>query len=172
MFVGKSSLFSSENSDTALMIGLVQRVLEASVSVVENGDLRRVADIGAGLLVLVGVQREDSEREAEELARRLLNFRLFDDADGRMNLDVGQAAGSLLVVSQFTLAADTRKGRRPGFSTAAPPELAKPLFESVVANVRQTHPDVQTGCFGAHMRVALVNDGPVTFLLDVAPGEG
>jgi D-tyrosyl-tRNA(Tyr) deacylase len=153
------------------MIGLLQRVLEASVSVVEGDSSRQVACIEAGLVVLVGVQHEDSEQEAELLARRLLNYRVFDDGDGRMNLDVGQAGGSLLLVSQFTLAADTRKGRRPGFSTAAEPERAELLFDYFVAAVRRCHPSAQTGCFGAHMRVALINDGPVTFRLEVAPSS-
>lgn len=163
------------------MISLVQRVLEASVSVAESdGSSWPISRIEAGLLVLVGVERDDAKPEAEALARRLLNFRLFDDEQGRMNLDVGQVGGSLLLVSQFTLAADTRKGRRPGFSTAAAPEVAEPLFEHFVAVVRREHTSteldprvqVQTGRFGAHMRVALVNDGPVTFRLDVAPGKG
>ncbi len=154
------------------MIGLVQRVLSASVSVVDGERTDTVSAIDHGLLVLVGVERDDAEREADALAERLVNFRLFDDPEGRMNLDVQQVGGALLLVSQFTLAADTRRGRRPGFSTAAAPDRAEPLFDHFVAAVQSRHGQVQTGRFGAHMRVALVNDGPVTFRLEVPPGKG
>jgi len=147
------------------MIALLQRVTEAEVTV--QGEA--LARIGHGVLALIGIERDDTSLEADRLAHRLLTLRLFDDADGRMNLDIAQAQGELLLVSQFTLAADTRKGRRPGFSTAAPPERAQPLFEAFVRRVRVSHPEAGTGRFGAHMRIALVNDGPVTFRLRVAP---
>ena len=154
------------------MISLVQRVLEAQVRICdEDGIWAPVASIEHGLLVLVGVERGDNAGQADALVQRLLNFRVFDDEQGRMNLDVGEVGGELMIVSQFTLAADTRKGRRPGFSTAAPPEQALPLFDHLVAAIRARHPDIQTGRFGEHMRVSLVNDGPVTFRLDVPPDK-
>lgn len=155
------------------MISLVQRVLEAEVRIQDDqGAWSPIASIGCGLLVLVGVERDDAAAQADALAERLINFRVFDDEHGRMNLDVGSRDGELLLVSQFTLAADTRKGRRPGFSTAAAPEMAEPLFDHFVAAVRARHPRVGTGRFGAEMRVALVNDGPVTFRLDAPPVKG
>lgn len=154
------------------MISVVQRVLSASVDVVTGDVTETVAAIDHGLLVLAAVQPGDGERQAEALAERLLKFRVFDDGDGRMNLNVRDVSGSLLLVSQFTLAADTRKGHRPGFSTAAAPEVAEPLFEHFVAAVKRQHPSVCMGRFGAHMRVALVNDGPVTFRLEVPPEKG
>jgi len=147
------------------MIALLQRVSEAEVSVADES----VARIGPGVLALIGIERGDTSVQGDALARRLLTLRLFDDADGRMNLDVAQTGGEVLLVSQFTLAADTRKGRRPGFSTAAAPERARELFDRFVQTVRAAHPATRTGRFGAHMRVALVNDGPVTFRLQVAP---
>jgi len=149
------------------MIGLLQRVTRASVDV--GGE--RIAEIGAGLMVLIGVQRGDSEREAERLLERLLGYRVFPDADGRMNLDVRQAGGGLLLVPQFTLAADTRSGTRPGFSTAAAPEEGRRLFDYLAALAERRHAPVATGRFGADMQVALVNDGPVTFSLEVRPAE-
>ena len=147
------------------MIGLLQRVREASVRV--DGAL--IGDIGPGLLVLLGIQRGDSEAEAERLVERLLTYRVFDDADGRMNRSLLDTGGSLLLVSQFTLAAETRKGTRPGFSTAAAPAEGERLYEHVVALARQRVGRVATGRFGANMQVALVNDGPVTFWLEVPP---
>jgi D-tyrosyl-tRNA(Tyr) deacylase len=148
------------------MIGLLQRVTHASVDV----EGRRIASIGHGLLVLIGVQRGDSERELERLLERLLGYRVFPDEQGRMNRDVRQAAGALLLVPQFTLAADTRSGTRPGFSTAAAPDEGRRLFELMVERARARHDPVAAGCFGADMQVALVNDGPVTFNLEVRPG--
>lgn len=149
------------------MIGLLQRVSEASVDV----EGRRVAEIGHGLLVLVGVERGDGEAQVERLLERLLTYRVFPDADGRMNLSLLDTGGDLLLVPQFTLAADTRKGTRAGFSTAAAPEEGRRLFEALVARARQRLAQVATGEFGAHMQVALVNEGPVTFWLHVRPGE-
>lgn len=147
------------------MIALLQRVSEAAVRV----DGEAIASIGFGALALIGVERGDTPADGVQLATRVSNLRMFDDADGRMNLDLDEAGGALLVVSQFTLAADTRKGRRPGFSTAAAPDAAQPLFEQVVAALRRRHGCVRTGRFGAHMQVSLINDGPVTFRLQVPP---
>ena len=143
------------------LIVVVQRVLEASVTV---GD-ERVGAIGRGLLALAGVERGDGPAEADGLAKRLAELRMFDDADGRMNLDLAAAGGEALLVSQFTLAADTRRGRRPGFSGAAAPDEARALFDRFVAAFAGRCPRTRTGRFGAEMRVALVNDGPVTFVL-------
>jgi D-aminoacyl-tRNA deacylase len=136
---------------------LVQRVSEASVSV----DDEEVSRIGPGLLVLLGVRRGDTEAEADRVAAKLLALRIFEDADGRMNLDVTQAGGEILCVSQFTLYGDTKKGNRPSFVDAAPPEEAEPLYERVRDAL-----NAQGGVFGARMAVALVNDGPVTLLVD------
>ena len=147
------------------MIGLLQRVTHASVDV----EGQRIASIGHGLLVLVGVQRGDSERELERLLERLLEYRVFPDEQGRMNRDIRQVAGGLLLVPQFTLAADTRSGTRPGFSTAAAPDEGRRLFELMVERARARHDPVAAGRFGADMQVALVNDGPVTFSLEVRP---
>ena len=144
------------------VIGLLQRVSRADVGI--GGEC--VGVIERGLLVLVGVERGDSEREADRLLERLLGYRVFADADGKMNLSLTDTRGGLLLVSQFTLAADTRKGMRPGFSTAAPPELGRQLFELLVERARSAHARVETGRFGAHMRVHLVNDGPVTLRLE------
>lgn len=143
------------------MIGLLQRVSQAAVEV----DGREIARIGAGLLVLVGIERGDDEATAERLLERLLTYRVFTDADGRMNLSVTDSGGSLLLVPQFTLAADTGKGLRPGFSHAAPPADAERLFAYLAKRAEIRSPGTQAGRFGAHMQVALVNDGPVTFLL-------
>lgn len=143
------------------MIGLLQRVREASVTV--EGET--IARIGAGLLVLVGVQAGDGEGQAGRLLQRLLGYRVFPDAQNRMNLSLRDTGGGLLLVPQFTLAADTRSGTRPGFSTAAAPALAHALFAQLVEAARAQHPDVGSGRFGADMQVALVNDGPVTFWL-------
>lgn len=147
------------------MIALLQRVSEASVTV--EGE--RIAEIGRGLLALVAVEHGDSLAEAERLAERLLTFRLFTDAEGRMNLDVSAACGELLLVPQFTLAADTDSGNRPSFSGSAPPEEARRLFDAMVAAVRAAGQATATGRFGATMQVALINDGPVTFSLQVKP---
>jgi D-tyrosyl-tRNA(Tyr) deacylase len=136
---------------------LVQRVSEAAVTV----DGHEVARIGPGLLVLLGVRTGDGEAEADRLARKLLRLRVFEDAEGRMNLDVGQAGGAILCVSQFTLYGDARKGNRPSFVDAAPPQQAEPLYERVRAAL-----DAQGGVFGARMDVSLVNHGPVTLLLE------
>lgn len=143
------------------MIALVQRVLEASVTI----DGAETARIGHGTLALVGVERDDSADEAARLAGRLIALRMFADAEGRMNLDLVAAAGALLLVPQFTLAADTRRGRRPGFSTAAEPARASELFDLFHEHVRGRVAEVRAGTFGAHMQIASINDGPVTFRL-------
>ena len=147
------------------MIGLLQRVQHASVSV--EGE--QIAAIGAGLLVLVGVQKGDSEREADRLLQRLLGYRVFPDDNGRMNLGLRDTGGGLLLVPQFTLAADTRSGMRAGFSTAAGPATGERLFACLLAAAQQQHAVVAGGRFGTDMQVALVNDGPVTFWLEVKP---
>ncbi len=149
------------------MIGLLQRVSEASVTV--QG--RKVGEIGRGLLVLVGVERGDSEAEAGRLLERLIGYRVFPDDAGRMNRSLVDVGGELLLVPQFTLAADTKKGTRAGFSAAAAPEDGQRLFEALVARARQRVDRVARGEFGADMQVALVNDGPVTFWLQVRPGQ-
>jgi D-tyrosyl-tRNA(Tyr) deacylase len=128
-----------------------------------------IGEIGPGLLVLLGVQRGDSEAEAARLLERLVTYRVFDDAEGRMNRSLLETGGGLLLVSQFTLAAETRKGTRPGFSTAAVPAEGERLYEHVVALARQRVARVATGRFGANMQVSLTNDGPVTFWLEVPP---
>ncbi len=147
------------------MIGLLQRVLEASVMV----EGRVVGAIGPGLLVLVGVEKGDAETQADRLLERLLGYRVFADDAGRMNRSLAEVGGGLLLVSQFTLAADTDKGTRPSFSSAASPDTGRHLFEHLVARDRDCHAPVAIGEYGAHMRVALVNDGPVTFRLRVRP---
>jgi D-tyrosyl-tRNA(Tyr) deacylase len=144
------------------MIGLLQRVSSASVSVAG----REVGAIGAGLLVLVGVQRGDTEAQADRLLERLLGYRVFADAQGRMNLCLRDVDGGLLLVPQFTLAADTKKGTRAGFSTAADPARAQQLFAHLVRQARAAWPRTGAGEFGADMKVALVNEGPVTFWLE------
>lgn len=147
------------------MIGLLQRVSEAEVWV----EARQVGAIGPGLLVLVGVEKGDDPTTAERLLDRLLGYRVFPDGNGRMNRSLREVGGGLLLVSQFTLVADTHKGTRPSFSAAAPPEDGRRLFQLLVDRARATHPLVATGEYGADMRVRLVNDGPVTFSLRVAP---
>jgi D-aminoacyl-tRNA deacylase len=147
------------------MIGLLQRVTQAEVRVAD----RTVGRIGAGLMVLVGVERGDSEAQADRLLERLLTYRVFHDTEGRMNRSLQDVDGGLLLVSQFTLAADTRKGTRPGFSPAAAPEEGRRLFDYLVKQARDRHRGVQTGEFGAEMQVTLTNDGPVTFWLQVKP---
>ena len=144
------------------MIGLIQRVSQASVSV----EGRCVGEIGRGTLALVGVRRNDEPAAADRLLERLLSYRIFPDAGGKMNLSLRATGGGLLLVPQFTLAADTHKGTRAGFSTAADPEAARELFEYLLERARDQHSPVAAGQFGAHMQVALVNDGPVTFWLE------
>ena len=147
------------------MIGLLQRVSQASVTV----DGETVGQIGKGLLVLLCAERGDTQKEADTLLARLLAYRVFSDDAGKMNLNVAQVGGGLLLVPQFTLAADTRSGTRPSFTPAAPPQQARELFDYIVARAIDAYPQVQTGRFGADMKVALVNDGPVTFWLQVSP---
>ena len=144
------------------MIGLLQRVTHARVDV--HGEC--VGRIGVGLLVLVGVQAHDDQARAARLLERLLGYRVFPDDEGRMNRSLRDTGGGLLLVPQFTLAAETRKGTRAGFSTAAPPERAAALFSHLLALARTAHPDVASGRFGADMQVSLTNDGPVTFWLE------
>jgi D-tyrosyl-tRNA(Tyr) deacylase len=145
------------------MRALLQRVSEASVSV----DGQRSAAIGPGLLVLCGVVADDADADAEWLARKIVALRIFDDAAGVMNRSVAETAGDILAVSQFTLCASTKKGARPSYSGAAPPDIAQPRFDAFVrALERERGRSIATGVFGAHMRVALVNDGPVTLWLD------
>lgn len=144
------------------MIGLLQRVTRAEVQVGE----RCIASIGPGLLVLVGVQKADDEARADRLLERLLNYRVFEDREGRMNLSLLDTGGGLLLVPQFTLAADTSKGRRPGFSVAASPREAERLFGYLLARAGGRVARLQSGEFGAEMQVGLVNDGPVTFWLE------
>jgi D-aminoacyl-tRNA deacylase len=144
------------------VIALLQRVSQAQVSV--EGNL--VGSIGAGLLVLLGVRPADDETAARRLLERLLQYRIFSDDAGKMNLSLVQVQGELLLVPQFTLAADTAKGLRPGFSTAAPPEQGRRLFDFFVQAARERLGQVQTGVFGAHMQVSLTNEGPVTIWLE------
>jgi D-tyrosyl-tRNA(Tyr) deacylase len=150
------------------VIGLLQRVDGAAVEV----DGREIARIGPGMLVLVGVERGDDEGVADRLLERLASYRVFADGEGRMNLSVTDTQGGLLLVPQFTLAADTSKGLRPGFSRAAEPAQAERLFGYMAKRAEKRLPGAQSGRFGAHMRVSLVNDGPVTFWIRVAPHEG
>lgn len=147
------------------MIGLLQRVSEARVDV----GAECVGRIGRGLAVLVGVERGDGPLQADRLLDRLLGYRVFPDEQGRMNLSLADIGGGLLLVPQFTLAADTRKGMRAGFSTAAAPEEGGRLFDHLVSAARSRHGDVQTGRFGAAMQLSLTNDGPVTFWLQAGP---
>lgn len=147
------------------MIALLQRVTQAHVSIAGAG----VGQIGPGLLVLIGVQRGDGEQHSARLLERLLNYRVFPDSNGRMNRSVLEVQGGLLLVPQFTLAADTASGTRPGFSKAAPPEVGQRLFEHFVTSARAHPLPVESGQFGADMQVSLTNDGPVTFWLEVAP---
>ena len=147
------------------MIALIQRVSAARVTI--DGQVR--GEIGAGLLGLIGVERGDGASQLVRLLERLLDYRVFDDADGRMNLSLRDTGGGLLLVPQFTLAADTASGTRPGFSSAAAPALARELFEELVAAARAAYPIVASGQFGARMQVSLTNDGPVTFWLQASP---
>ncbi|HDN2510391.1 MULTISPECIES: D-aminoacyl-tRNA deacylase [Providencia] len=145
------------------MIALIQRVTHASVVV----DEQTVGQINSGLLVLLGVEKDDDEQKAKRLCEKVLGYRIFSDEQGKMNLNVQQAGGSLLVVSQFTLAADTKKGMRPSFSGGAEPEKADKLYQYFVEQSRQHGVTTETGQFAADMQVSLTNDGPVTFWLQV-----
>ncbi|WP_211826392.1 D-aminoacyl-tRNA deacylase [Kistimonas asteriae] len=145
------------------MKGLIQRVSHASV-VVEG---ETVGAIDSGLLLLLGVEKNDDEQKADKLLDRILRYRVFSDDNGKMNLSLADTGGGLLIVSQFTLVADTRKGLRPSFSSGATPERGKALYDHFVTSASERHPDVATGIFGADMKVSLLNDGPVTFMLDV-----
>ncbi len=143
------------------MIALIQRVSRASVTV----ETREVGAIGRGILALIGIEKGDDLAQGERLLERVLTYRIFEDEAGRMNLSLRDIGAGLLLVPQFTLAADTHKGTRPGFSTAEEPERARALFSQVLDLARSRHNEVATGEFGAHMHVELVNDGPVTFWL-------
>lgn len=145
------------------MIGLLQRVTSAKV-VVENNT---IGQIDQGILVLIGIQRDDTEAKADRLLERILSYRIFSDQNDKMNLSLQDIQGGLLLVPQFTLAADTQKGTRPGFSTAAAPDTAKNLFTYTTERALKTYSHVQCGQFGADMQVSLTNDGPVTFWLEV-----
>lgn len=146
------------------MIALLQRVSEASVRV--EGEV--IGEIACGLMVLLGVERGDSEAEADRLLERVLGYRVFADEDDKMNLSLRDIQGGLLIVPQFTLPADTRKGTRPSFTPAAPPEEGRRLFDYFASQAANAHPMVETGEFGADMQVALINDGPVTFWLQIS----
>ena len=147
------------------MKAVLQRVREASVTV----DAVQIGRIGHGLLVLLCAERGDTEQQADKMLAKILKLRIFGDADDKMNLSVQDVAGGLLLVSQFTLSADTSSGNRPGFSSAAAPADGRRLFDYFVERARHSHTEVQTGRFGANMRVALVNDGPVTIPLRIDP---
>ncbi len=144
------------------MKALIQRVSSAAV------DIRgtRVGEIGPGILVLLGVEKSDGQAQADKLLQKILGYRIFADAEGKMNLNIQQVGGGLLVVSQFTLVADTRKGMRPSFSSGASPALGEELYEYFLTQARARHEGVASGRFGADMQVSLCNDGPVTFLLE------
>ena len=143
------------------MLALIQRVTNAAVAV----DNKVISEIGPGMLVLLGIEKADGREEADNLLKKVLAYRIFPDDEGKMNLNVQQIGGGLLVVSQFTLAADTNKGLRPGFSSAKPPAEAEQLYEYFLKQAKSLHHDVGQGSFGADMKVSLVNDGPVTFML-------
>ena len=145
------------------MIALIQRVKQAKVEV----NNAAVGEIGPGILVLLGVEKEDDEAKAKRLCERVLNYRIFSDQEGKMNLNVQQIGGSVLVVSQFTLVADTRKGNRPSFSRGASPEQGKALYEYFVQQVEAMKVPCETGQYAADMQVHLINDGPVTFQLSI-----
>ncbi|AFV87143.1 D-aminoacyl-tRNA deacylase [Alteromonas mediterranea] len=145
------------------MIGLIQRVSEANVTVA--GEV--IGEIGKGMLVLLGVEKEDGDAEIEKLANKLCRYRMFSDEDGKMNLNIEQVGGEILVVSQFTLVADTQKGNRPGFSRGATPEHGEAIYKKFVHALKAKGMAVSTGEFGADMQVGLVNDGPVTFQFNV-----
>lgn len=145
------------------MIGLIQRVSEASVAVAGE----TVGQIGPGILIFLGVEKDDTQTEVEKLAKKLGNYRIFSDDDGKMNLNIRQIGGAVLVVSQFTLVADTGKGNRPGFSRGATPEHGNAMYEAFITQLNSMDIPVSSGSFGADMQVQLVNDGPVTFHLQV-----
>lgn len=145
------------------VIGLMQRVSQAQVEI----DRQIVGQIDHGLLVLVGVEKHDTKHTARRLLERILGYRIFSDTQGKMNLSVQDIKGGILLVPQFTLAADTTKGMRPSFSSAAPPQLGEQLFDFLVQLASSMHPVVATGRFGADMQVSLTNDGPVTFILNI-----
>lgn len=145
------------------MIGLLQRVTRAEVEI----DGARVAAIGPGVLVLIGIEREDGGAQGQRLMQRLLDYRVFADASGRMNRSLRDTGGGLLLVPQFTLAADTTQGLRPSFTPAAPPAPARLLFATLLETALKAWPQTQAGVFGADMQVSLINDGPVTFWLRV-----
>ena len=147
------------------MIGLLQRVSAAHVDVAGT----TIARIECGLLVLIGVERDDREAQAQRLVQRLLAYRVFPDAEGKMNLSLSDIGGGLLLVPQFTLPADTRRGNRPSFTPAATPERGQQLFEHLLRCAQDQHHPVASGAFGADMQVTLINDGPVTFWLQVTP---
>jgi D-tyrosyl-tRNA(Tyr) deacylase len=143
------------------MIGLLQRVTQSSVSINDE----TIASIDSGLLVLIGIEKNDIQDNAERLSDKIINYRVFADDNDKMNLSLKDTQGGLLLVPQFTLAADTRKGLRPSFSDSAPPVLAKPLFDYLVEYTSKQHKTVRSGVFGADMHVSLINEGPVTFWL-------
>ncbi len=145
------------------MLGLLQRVRQASVTVNEE----ITGEIQQGILLLLGIQKSDTEETANKLIDKILTYRIFSDENNKMNCSLQQIGGGILVVSQFTLAADTKKGTRPSFSSAAPPAQAEALYDYFVAQMRSKHPQVATGMFGADMQVSLINDGPVTFMLEM-----
>ena len=145
------------------MIGLIQRVSHASVSI----DGVVAGSVEQGVLALIGIEKDDTQQVAERLLERMLNYRLFSDQDGKMNLSLRDIQAGLLLVPQFTLVADTRKGNRPGFSNGATPQLGKQLYEYLLARAEQQYDIVHSGVFGADMQVELLNDGPVTFWLQV-----
>ncbi|NLD09553.1 MAG: D-tyrosyl-tRNA(Tyr) deacylase [Xanthomonadaceae bacterium] len=145
------------------MKALIQRVKYANVVV----DGKTIGAIDEGILALIGVEKGDDEAKADKLLHRLLNYRIFSDDEGKMNRSLIDIEGGLLLVSQFTLAAETHKGLRPGFSTAAPPAEGERLFNYLVKNAKAGHKNIETGEFGADMKVSLLNDGPVTFMLEV-----
>ena len=143
------------------MLALLQRVKHANVAV----DNKVIGEIQHGLLVFIGVEKEDSTKNADRLLERVLGYRIFSDKNDRMNLNVQEVNGGLLLIPQFTLAADTKKGMRPSFTPAAAPLLGKTLFDEIMQSAREKHPTVAQGQFGAYMQITLCNDGPVTFLL-------
>lgn len=145
------------------MIALIQRVNWAQVHI----DRTLHADIGQGILALIGIEKEDDDKLAQKLLDKILAYRIFSDADGKMNLDLKDIGGDLMLVSQFTLAAETEKGLRPGFSTAKPPGEAEAIYDKLEQAAREQHEFVRSGKFGADMQVSLENDGPVTFILKV-----
>lgn len=145
------------------MLGLIQRTTRASVSV--NNEI--VGEIQQGILLLLGIQKTDTEETANKLIDKVLSYRIFSDENNKMNCNLQQINGGILIVSQFTLAADTKKGTRPSFSSAAPPAQAEALYDYFVTQMRNKHSQVATGIFAADMQVSLINDGPVTFMLEM-----